>query len=197
MNKDTKESNICFSESNDNGVFDTYRIENCINAKYFHLPLRIVNNLEIINDVDADCELITSLSSNKELIINEKVEMTNCPNANLPWRVFYNKDFNGKSFFQNVKLAPGTIIQGFDQAILEDIKLDGSIGFVDSGATSDKGKIALVNTNISFKLISSGKVVLSTSGNGDLKTAIHNIYGREIAENIVDVDYIYDNIKIN
>lgn len=135
------------SESNDNGVFDTYRIENCINAKYFHLPLRIVNNLEIINDVDADCELITSLSSNKELIINEKVEMTNCPNANLPWRVFYNKDFIGKSFFQNVKLAPGTIIQGFDQAILEDIKLDGSIGFVDSGATSDKGKIALVNTS--------------------------------------------------
>ena len=134
-------------ESNNNGVFDTYRVENCINAKSFHLPLRIVNNLEILNDVDAACESITSLSSNQELIINEKVEMYDCPNARLPWRVFYNKDFTGKAKFQNMKLSPGTVIQGFDQAILEDIRLDGSIGFVDSGATSDKGRIALVGVS--------------------------------------------------
>ena len=69
--------------------------------------------------------------------------------------------------------------------------------FTEAGYIEDiLSKIALVNTNIAFKLINSGKVVLSTSGNGDLKTVIHNIYGRDISENIIDVDYIYDNIKI-
>ncbi len=69
--------------------------------------------------------------------------------------------------------------------------------FTEAGYIEDiLTKIALVNTNISFKLINSGKVILSTSGNGDLKTAIHNIYGRDISENVIDVDYIYDNIKV-
>jgi hypothetical protein len=71
--------------------------------------------------------------------------MFNCPKAKLPWSLYYNKDNTGKARFQNMQLEPGTLIQGFDQVILGDISLSGSIGFVDSGAGSDKGKISLVN----------------------------------------------------
>lgn len=133
------------SESNNNGVFDNYKIINCLDAKSYHIPLSRAINFEIRNDVDANCELITSLSSKGTLVIDNTLEMYNCPKAKLPWSLYYNKDNTGKAKFQNMQLEPGTLIQGFDQAILEDINLSGSIGFVDSGAGSDKGKISLVN----------------------------------------------------
>jgi len=133
------------SESNNNGVFDNYKIINCLDAKSYHIPLSRAINFEIRNDVDANCELITSLSSKGTLVVDNTLEMYNCPKAKLPWSLYYNKDNTGKAKFQNMQLEPGTLIQGFDQAILEDINLSGSIGFVDSGAGSDKGKISLVN----------------------------------------------------
>ncbi len=58
-------------------------------------------------------------------------------------------------------------------------------------------RIALVHPEISIKLINSGKVIIQTSGNGDMKSVIYSIYGRDVAENIVDVNYEYEDIKIN
>ncbi len=57
-------------------------------------------------------------------------------------------------------------------------------------------RIALVNPHIAVKLISSGKTIIQTSGNGDIKGVIYNIYGKEIAESILDVEYMYENIKV-
>ena len=57
-------------------------------------------------------------------------------------------------------------------------------------------RIALVNPNIAIRLISSGKTIIQTSGNGDLKSVIYNIYGKEIAENILDVEYQYEDIIV-
>ena len=39
-------------------------------------------------------------------------------------------------------------------------------------------KIALINPNISFKLINNKKTVLQTSGNGDIKAVVYNIFGK-------------------
>lgn len=58
-------------------------------------------------------------------------------------------------------------------------------------------KIALVNPEISFKLINDGKTILQTSGNGDLKSVIYSIYGKDIAQGIIEVNYDYDDIKIS
>lgn len=146
------------SESNNNGVFDNYKIINCLDAKSYHIPLSRAINFEIRNDVDANCELITSLSSKGTLVIDNTLEMYNCPKAKLPWSLYYNKDNTGKAKFQNMQLEPGTLIQGFDQAILEDINLSGSIGFVDSGAGSDKGKISLVNVTSPHMYVCMDKV---------------------------------------
>lgn len=46
---------------------------------------------------------------------------------------------------------------------------------------------AMVRPDISFKLTVNGKVKLHTSGSGDLKEVIYMIYGREIANNIIEV----------
>lgn len=69
--------------------------------------------------------------------------------------------------------------------------------FTEGGYIEDvMTRIALVNPNIAIKLISSGKTIIQTSGNGDLKSVIYNIYGKEIAENILDVEYEYEDIKV-
>ena len=57
-------------------------------------------------------------------------------------------------------------------------------------------RIALVNKNVSIKLINSGKVVLQTSGNNDMKSTVYSIFGKDVANGIIDIDYTYENIKI-
>ncbi len=58
-------------------------------------------------------------------------------------------------------------------------------------------RIALANPNVSFKYINNGKVVISTSGNGNLKATIYDIFGKEIYNNVIKLDYEYEQIKIN
>ncbi len=57
-------------------------------------------------------------------------------------------------------------------------------------------KIALVNPQIAFKLINTGKTIIQTSGNGDLKAVIYSIFGKNVAEEVMPVLYEYEDIKI-
>ena len=57
-------------------------------------------------------------------------------------------------------------------------------------------RIALVNPNISFKLISNGKTVIQTSGNGDIKNVVYSIYGKDVAEASLPVEYKYEGITV-
>ncbi len=69
--------------------------------------------------------------------------------------------------------------------------------FTEAGYIEDViTRLALVNPNISFKLINSGKVIIQTAGNGNLKDVVYSIYGRDIAENILNIDYEYEDIKL-
>lgn len=69
--------------------------------------------------------------------------------------------------------------------------------YTESGYIEDVvTRTALVNTDIAFKLISSGKSVLQTSGNGSLQDVVYAIYGKDVASNILDVNYNYEDIKI-
>ena len=69
--------------------------------------------------------------------------------------------------------------------------------YTESGYIEDvMTRIALVHPEISIKLINTGKTIIQTNGNGDLKTVIYSIYGKDIAEQILTVDYEYDDIKI-
>ena len=69
--------------------------------------------------------------------------------------------------------------------------------FTEAGYIEDVvTRIALVYPEIAIKLINSGKVIIQTSGNGDMKSVIYSIYGKDVADNIIDVNYEYEDIRI-
>lgn len=57
-------------------------------------------------------------------------------------------------------------------------------------------KEAFANPSVSFKLINEGKTVFQSSGNGNIEDIVYSIYGKDIKENIVKVNYEEDNIKV-
>ena len=66
-------------------------------------------------------------------------------------------------------------------------------GYIEDAVT----RIALVNKNVAIKLISNGKTIIQTNGNGDLKTLIYSIYGKDIAAEVIELDYEYEEIKVS
>lgn len=58
-------------------------------------------------------------------------------------------------------------------------------------------KIALSHPEIVISFKSNGKVKIHTSGNGNLKDVIYSIYGREITENILEINEENDFMKIS
>ena len=67
------------------------------------------------------------------------------------------------------------------------------LGYIEDSIT----RLALINPKISFKLISSGKVIIQTSGNGNIKDVIYNIFGKDISENVLKVNYEYEDMIIS
>ncbi len=49
--------------------------------------------------------------------------------------------------------------------------------------------MALSRPDVSFKLLVNGQIKFHTSGNGNLKEVIYRIYGREISQNLVEIQY--------
>lgn len=56
--------------------------------------------------------------------------------------------------------------------------------------------IAMANLDVAIKLINDGKTVFKSNGSGKMQDLIFLIYGKEISENLVDVNYQEENIKI-
>ena len=69
--------------------------------------------------------------------------------------------------------------------------------YTESGYIEDViTRIALVNPTIAIKLINTGKTVIQTNGSGDLKNVIYSIYGKDVANSVLEVSYIYEDITI-
>ena len=58
-------------------------------------------------------------------------------------------------------------------------------------------RFCLANPEISIKLINDGKTIISTNGSGNIQDVVYLLYGKEIKENIVNVDYSEDDIKVS
>ena len=70
--------------------------------------------------------------------------------------------------------------------------------YTESGYIEDViTRIALVNPKVAIKLINTGKTVIQTNGNGDIKSVIYSIYGKDIATGILPVEYVYEDIKVS
>ncbi len=69
--------------------------------------------------------------------------------------------------------------------------------FTETGYIEDViTRIALVHPEIAFKLINTGKTTISTNGNGDIRSVVYSIFGKEIAEEIIPIEYDYEYIKV-
>ena len=69
--------------------------------------------------------------------------------------------------------------------------------YTESGYIEDViTRIALVHPEISIKLINTGKTIIQTNGNSDLKSVIYSIYGKNVAEGVLPVKYEYQDIKV-
>ena len=69
--------------------------------------------------------------------------------------------------------------------------------FTEAGYIEDVvTRIALVHPEVAIRLVNTGKTIIQTPGNGDSKAVIYSIYGKDIAENILDVSYAYEDMKI-
>ena len=65
-------------------------------------------------------------------------------------------------------------------------------GYIEDAIT----RIALVNPNISIKLINTGKAVIQTNGSGNLKDVVYSIYGKDVANGINETTYKYEDITV-
>ena len=58
-------------------------------------------------------------------------------------------------------------------------------------------RIAVSHPEISFRFIRDGKQALVTSGNGDLKSTVYSVFGRDFAQSLVPVDYEINNMHVS
>lgn len=69
--------------------------------------------------------------------------------------------------------------------------------YTESGYIEDTiSRLALINTNIAFKLINTGKTVIQTNGDGNVNNVIFSIYGKDIAKAVLPINYLYEGIAI-
>lgn len=57
-------------------------------------------------------------------------------------------------------------------------------------------RMAISHPEISFRFIRDGKQVLITSGGGELISAIYSVFGREVSDALIPVDYSYENMRV-
>ncbi len=65
-------------------------------------------------------------------------------------------------------------------------------GYIEDAVT----RLSLVHPEIAFKLINSGKTIIQTTGDGDIKNVIYSIYGKSVAGACLNVNYTYEGITV-
>ncbi len=69
--------------------------------------------------------------------------------------------------------------------------------FTEGGYIEDAvSRTALIHPELSFRMTNNKKEILRTSGNGDMKSGVYSIYGKDIAQNLLEVDLEYENMKV-
>lgn len=57
-------------------------------------------------------------------------------------------------------------------------------------------RMAISHPDISFRFIRDDKQTLITSGNGELLSAVYSVFGKEVSDALIGVDYTFDNMHI-
>ena len=65
-------------------------------------------------------------------------------------------------------------------------------GYIEDAVT----RIALANPDVSIKFINNNKIIFTTLGKGILRETVYEIFGKEIYQNLIDVEYEYESLKV-
>ena len=57
-------------------------------------------------------------------------------------------------------------------------------------------KIALANLDVAIKLINDGKNVFQSSGNGNIEDIVYTLFGKEVKDNLIEVDHKEGDVRI-
>ena len=57
-------------------------------------------------------------------------------------------------------------------------------------------RMAISHPEISFRFIRDGKQVLITSGNGNLKSTVYSVLGKEMSDSLMSVDYSFNDMRL-
>ncbi len=99
---------------------------------------------------------------------------------------------------QEVPCMTGTTIEIYDvfynvPARFKFLKKD----YTEAGYIEDvMTRLALSYPQVSFKYINNGKTVIQTSGNGNLHDAIYDVFGKEIYNAVLPIDYEINDMKV-
>ena len=97
-----------------------------------------------------------------------------------------------------VPCMTGTTIEIFDvfynvPARFKFLKKD----YTEAGYIEDvMTRLSLSYPQVSFKYINNGKTVIQTSGNGNLHDAIYDVFGKEIYNAVIPIDYEINDMKV-
>ena len=58
-------------------------------------------------------------------------------------------------------------------------------------------RLAMSHPDVSFKFINNGQTKLQTSGNGKMRDLIYQIYGRDLAANVIQVEYQQEHVSFH
>lgn len=54
----------------------------------------------------------------------------------------------------------------------------------------------MANPGVAIRLSNENKTIIKTNGNGDLKTVVYSLYGKETTDGLIDIDYQYEGIRV-
>jgi DNA mismatch repair protein MutL len=70
--------------------------------------------------------------------------------------------------------------------------------YTEAGYVEDVvAKMALIHSNVAFKYVNSKKVIIQTSGDGNIINAIYSVYGKDIAKSVIPFELEFEGIKVN
>ena len=152
-----------------------------------------ISDLERIASFGFRGEALSSIASVSRVILKSKRKTDE--------NVFgykYSIDFGNKTKIEEIASNDGTSIEVQDLFANVPVRKKFLKGFSKENALVEDlvNKFALVRDDISFELIIDNKRRFYSSGDSNLKSVIFNLYGREIYDNLIEINDSFNGIDI-
>lgn len=191
INIETKNGGISYIRVTDNGKGIMPDDMEIAFERHATSKIRVAEDLETVKSMGFRGEALASIAAIAKVTMKSKTvnndigyeviaeggnvlekQETGCPNGT---------SITVENLFYNTPVRYKFLKKDFTEA-----------GYIEDAIT----RIALIHPEIAIKLVSSGKTIIQTPGNSNMQSVVYGIYGKDIAENILDVDYLYDDIRI-